>query len=259
MLKTRISFGTFANLRNNEQNQLGLVGLINSLKKIVTTFNNNWTFIVNSFNTLMQVKFDINKYGMYVTDNTNSSQGALDLSSINETLDRLKLKLEILESKNINDLYDDACIAFMFKDYYNTLDNDNTDEFFEEVKQDIFSDRIIVRNGLKRETYISSIQHHLQGYVKSKIPIYTGWEHFYAWLYSSWNNKNLRKIDKTCHFWTDKIKVLKGTSITTYIGTSYLYSKENVPIGMFDLYLCFYSKDMATDFSNNVKLTELSI
>ena len=49
-VRTRISFGAFANFKNNLQNQIGLNTIITSIKKLISTYNNNFAYIVNSFN-----------------------------------------------------------------------------------------------------------------------------------------------------------------------------------------------------------------
>lgn len=56
-VRTRISFGAFANFKNNLQNQIGLNTIITSIKKLISTYNNNFAYIVNSFNLFLQIKY----------------------------------------------------------------------------------------------------------------------------------------------------------------------------------------------------------
>lgn len=130
-VRTRISFGAFANLKNNLQNQLGLNTLITNIKKLISTYNNNFAYIVNSFNAFLQFKSNINKYGIFINEEKNdnylsSSDASTDYEEILNRITNIKSRLDVLESGNINKNYVDAEIQWYIKDFQQTDFNLNS-------------------------------------------------------------------------------------------------------------------------------------
>lgn len=121
-VRTRISFGAFANLKNNMQQQIGLNTLITSIKNIISTFNNNFTYIVNSFNALMQFKYKMD-YLVTLDKEKQEKENITENIDIEELLEKLKViktRLENLEKVFRDGSYKvlvPARIEFYIKDY----------------------------------------------------------------------------------------------------------------------------------------------
>lgn len=125
-LKSNISFGAFANLKNNVQNQIGLTTLITNLTKVIRTFNFNFAFIVNNFNLFTQVKYNKTDYTLFLKDSANgNSYNNNTIDNVNETIQNIKDRLDLLETEGgVEKVPFVPCEVYMhFKHIDNWLDS----------------------------------------------------------------------------------------------------------------------------------------
>ena len=135
-VRTRISFGAFANFKNNLQNQIGLNTIITSIKKLISTYNNNFVYIVNSFNLFLQIKYG--KDPILIEDKeskTNNitfqpeSDTAINYTEMLDKIEQLNKRVDNIE-KIMNSGEAAALVTpgikFYFRDYdINCLDGYN--------------------------------------------------------------------------------------------------------------------------------------
>lgn len=250
-VRTRISFGAFANLKNNLQNQLGLNTLITNIKKLISTYNNNFAYIVNSFNAFLQFKSNINKYGIFINEEKNdnylsSSDTSTDYEEILNRITNIKSRLDVLESGNINKNYVDAEVGW----YITNRNLYNVDSQTSEDYQIITPDNQYVMGIIQANKKL-----------KAKTLFWTSTEYTYNFLQTNAIDSTLFGLQKR-NYYTDQIKVMSGFTQHLVFGPFTVVAvtnKTSAVLGTIHFGLYFSGKRQGKFPANWIKLNGVSI
>lgn len=254
-VRTRISFGAFANFKNNLQNQIGLNTIITSIKKLISTYNNNFAYIVNSFNAFLQFKSDVNKYGIFINAEKNDNylsfnNSDTDYEQLINILTNIKARLDFLESGDYNQSFVNAEVILYIKGY-NIWNYDKLGE----------GDKYIGPDG-KQLLPIVSVMKKLKA-ANPLLPFLTATESAYSYAIGSlYNDQRWFTGIKYNKYYTDKIKIMSGMTSHIELGPFSMIASTNIKaevVGTVTLGLCFSGVKKGVFDSSYKKVEQITL
>lgn len=221
-IKSHISFGRFASLNNNEQNNIGVNSIISQLYKLYNQYNKNYIYMINQWNTFCDLNNIDKEYKLNeVKDNKITTISQLD--EVQQKINEFDMRLGLLEQLAKSD----------------TRELCNSEWIFY-LRNPIASNKASVATKIK----LTERYKHLETIPSDALS--------YVTFYRAQKEAFIFKKELTCYISTpsdtmyeifsEYIKIPKDISYSMYLGKMYAIENTNITYGEVDLYLIISGK-----------------